>query len=261
MSVLHFTNPHLTPSMQVLTLLNPIGALLGFRRSGQWNVELAFWVCLGGALGGLIGPFLRLSAFADVSTFRAMVGGMLAFVGLHLLYEGVIHNHRVASEFSGAPNQKIETVGKSSGVLLIRYAGVTWRILTPILVLTGLLVGVISSTLGVGGGFLLVPIFVALYRFPMYVLVAATIPYVIVQSATGLLTFAVLLPLIGTRSIEPEWAWGFFAGAGGILGSWCAAKTQRFIPERILKFALGGVTATAGALYLVDMFIKLPLRI
>ena len=43
----------------------------------------------------------------------------------------------------------------------------------------------ISSALGVGGGFLLVPIFAALYGLPMYVLVAATIPYVIIWDSGG----------------------------------------------------------------------------
>jgi hypothetical protein len=34
-SVLQFDNPHVTPTMLVLTLFNPIGALLGFRRGGN----------------------------------------------------------------------------------------------------------------------------------------------------------------------------------------------------------------------------------
>ncbi len=52
-----------------------------------------------------------------------------------------------------------------------------------------------------------------------------------------------------------------FAGAGGIFGSWCAAKTQRFVPEHFLKAMLGGITAIAGTLYVIDFFFTLPFRI
>lgn len=126
---------------------------------------------------------------------------------------------------------------------------------------TGALVGVISSALGVGGGFLLVPIFSAIYGLPMYVLVAATTPYVIVLSAVGLFTYGAILPAVVGAGVVPELAWGLFAAAGGILGSWCAAKTQRFVPEHLLKVMLGGVTGIAGMLYGIDFFLPLPFRL
>ncbi len=113
----------------------------------------------------------------------------------------------------------------------------------------------------IGGGFLLVPIFSALYRLPMYVLVAATIPYVIVLSATGLLTYALTVPQFSGTVVTPEWAWGFFAASGGIAGAWCAAKTQRFVPEHMLKLMLGSITGLAGALYVSAYFVDLPFRL
>ena len=56
-SVLGSSNPHVTPTMLVLTFISPFGALPGFRRSGQWNPALAAAVCPGGAIGALTGPF------------------------------------------------------------------------------------------------------------------------------------------------------------------------------------------------------------
>ena len=105
------------------------------------------------------------------------------------------------------------------------------------------------------------PIFAAIYGLPMYVLVAATVPYVIVLSAVGLFTYGVIVPAFTGVTVQPEWAWGFFAAAGGIFGSWCAAKTQRFVPEHFLKAMLGGITGIAGTLYVIDFFFTLPFRI
>ncbi len=95
----------------------------------------------------------------------------------------------------------------------------------------------------------------------MFVLGAATIPFVMVLSAAGFFPYGVILPDVGGQAVMPEWAWGFFAAAGGIFGAWCAAKTQRYLPEHLLKLMLGGVTATAGTLYAIDFFFKLPFKL
>lgn len=279
MSVLQFSNIHVTPTTQILTFLNPFGALFGFRRNRQWNLDLALWVCVGGIVGGLIGPFVRLALLSDVKPFTFVVGLALAFAGLHLTYValrgflGKLPRDGLDARFaakaqarrasglppSGLPTDAtIETISCVNGRLTIGFWGDTWTVNLAFLFISGAIVGVISAALGVGGGFLLVPIFAAVYGLPIYVLVAATIPYVIVLSAVGLLTYGVILPVVVGTTVQPEWAWGFFAAAGGILGSWCAAKTQRFVPQHFLKLMLGGITGIAGALYVIDFFYPLP---
>lgn len=282
MSILQFTTPHVTPTTQLLTFLNPFGALFGFWRNRQWNLDLALWVCLGGVVGGLIGPFLRLTLLADPRPFTFTVGLALLFAGVHLCFAaarslagrmpqgGIEARFRAEREArrlaglspSGVPQgATIETVSKGAGRITIRFWGHVWTVDTRLLFVTGALVGVISAALGVGGGFMLVPIFAAIYRMPMYVLVAATIPYVIVLSAVGLVTYGLIMPALTGSAIQPEWSWGLFAAAGGIFGAWLAAKTQRFVPESLLKLMLGGVTGVAGLLYIVDFFIELPFRL
>lgn len=271
MSVLQFTNQHVTPSTQLLTFLNPFGALLGFRRSGQWNLDFALWVCAGGAVGGLVGPFLRSTVLAAAEPFRFTLGLALAFVGINLFYKS-LHGFSASARAAGthrapvANNEHktkfhIETLSKEHGRITIGYLDRKWTMSQWKLFVLGALVGVISSALGVGGGFLLVPIFVALYKLPMYVLPAATIPYVIVLSAVGLFTYSVILPMVGATAIQPEWAWGLFAASGGIFGSWVAAKTQLYVPEHLLKLMLGTVTGVVGVLYVVNVFFVLPFRV
>jgi hypothetical protein len=130
-----------------------------------------------------------------------------------------------------------------------------------VLLVIGFLVGIVASALGVGGGFLLVPIIVSFFGLPMYVLVAATIPFVIVMSLISLITYSVTLPLLGGATAPPDWSFGLFVASGAILGAWVAAKTQRFIPEKYLKAMLGAVTGVVGMLYLVNYIWPLPFRI
>jgi hypothetical protein len=270
-SVLQFTNSHVTPTLLVLTFLNPIGALLGFRRSGQWNLNLAAAVCLGGAVGGIIGPFLRATVLANADTFRFVLGLMLAGFGLQLCYKAWRDYSRfgrvLGRDFIAQPKSiaeqgtvtkfKIETVSRSFSHIIIRFGAEERRLANSQLFLAGAGVGVISSALGVGGGFLLVPIFAMAYRLPIYVMVAATIPYTVALSSAGILTFSLILPLFGTVAIQPEWSWGFFAAAGGVFGAWWASKTQLYVPEHLLNWMLGGVTGIAGLLYVLNYLVRL----
>jgi uncharacterized protein len=266
-SVLQFSNPHVSPTMLVVTFLNPIGALLGFRRSGQWNLDFALAVCLGGFAGALVGPFLRATVLANAGTFRLALGVALALFGVQLCWKALRDystlGRTVGTDFlipseDGGTRFSIKTVRNDLRAVTIRFGSHQRELPHLQLFAIGAGVGVFSAALGVGGGFLLVPIFAMAYRLPLYVMVAATIPYTIVLSLVGILTFIFLLPAFGRPSIGPEWSWGFFTAAGGIFGSWCAAKTQLYFPEHLLNWLLGGVTGIVGALYILSFVVKLP---
>ncbi|HEX2652524.1 MAG TPA: sulfite exporter TauE/SafE family protein [Xanthobacteraceae bacterium] len=258
-SILRFVNAHVSPTMLVLTCINPIGALMGFRRSGQWNLNLAAAVCLGGVAGGLIGPFLRASVLSNAETFRFAIGLMLTFVALHLSYHAVVdymrHGRVLGVDIAGKGGRpdkiSIETVSFTFLSIKIRWGNETRQYSNVALFLTGLGVGIIASALGVGGGFLLVPIFAVFYRLPLYIMVAATIPFVITLSFTGLVTYSAILPLLGGTAITPEWSFGLFAASGGMFGAWCASKVQLYVPSHLLNLMLGSVTAVAGMYYVV----------
>jgi hypothetical protein len=230
-------------------------------------------------VGALVGPFIRLTVLADPKPFTVAVGLALAVTGLHLClvafrrfgsaeaFEGKFAAQaRTAAAAGGLPSglphdAAINTVSKERWRITIAFWGESWTMRTPVLFLVGAGVGVVSAMLGVGGGFLLVPIFAAFYRLPIYVLVAASIPYVVLLSVVSLFTYTVVAPLFTGEWLPAEFAWGLFAAAGGIVGAWCAAKTQRFVPQPLLKLMLGAITAVAGALYILGAFVELPFRI
>jgi len=163
---------------------------------------------------------------------------------------------------SGLPDDfKIETIERSIRRVKINYWGETQSFDTLLMVAIGFVVGLVSSALGVGGGFMLVPIMVSLFGLPMYVLVAATIPFVITLSLTGLFSYAVIVPWLTGSKAAPDWSFGLFVACGAILGAWLAAKTQRFVPEKFLKPMLGAVTGLVGILYMINYFWQLPFKV
>lgn len=263
MSVLHFVTAHVSPTVQLETFLNPFGALLGFRRHGQASRDLAAPLCLGALIGASIGPFVRLYALENPAPFKAVVGCALLFVGGRMLRRGVLRRSGPGGGGTTAASLepvRIRTLERTWRNLHLEFEGERRRFFVPGLVAVGWFVGIVGTILGVGGGFLLVPILAEYYRLPMRVIVAASIPFVIVLSAVGLFTFNVSLPLVTGHRLETEWAWGFFTGATAFLGAWCATHSQRHIPDRALRLLLGTCSGLVGVLYVAGYFGVSPVR-
>jgi uncharacterized membrane protein YfcA len=265
MSVLGFNTIHVSPTVQLETFVNPFGALIGYIRSGQWNKDFAFPMCLGGALGALVGPFIRVCWLPNAVPFKGAVGVALIFVAGQMLYK--VFSGRIPTVSNGViatavhEPMKIKTLQSTWKVLHISHTGGENRMSVPSLVLVGFGVGIVGTTLGVGGGFLLVPILAEFYRLPMRVIVAGSIPYVIVLSAAGLFSFNISVPLFTGMHVPTEWAWGFFTGGAAILGSWSATHSQRHIPEGILRSVLGVCNGIVGILYVLAYFGISPIKV
>jgi uncharacterized membrane protein YfcA len=261
-SILHFTGVSLSPTCLLIAFLNPFGALLGFRRNHQWNPDMARWLCIGGIVGAPFGPFLRVYFLSDPTPFKAVIGLVLLVTAGQLLLEGWRWFRRREAGEPGLPRGfRILTLARTSRHMRFGYGkdNVTFRHST--MFLTGLGIGVAGATIGIGGGFLLVPILALVYRLPMPVIVAASIPYVIVLSLAGLLSYLFVLPALTNIATPPDWGFGLLVASGAILGAWLAAKTQRFIPEGWLKWSLGAATGLVGVLYVANYFWSLPVRI
>ena len=283
MSILQFTTVSVSPTSLITTFLNPFGALLGYWRGKQWNLDLALWLCIGALLGSPFGPFIRVYLLDDPDPFKAVVGVILFLMSAHLwlqitpwylrrterqrafkeAFDRVTRERVVAGEApSGLPDGvRIRTLHRSWTRLTIGYWDQTQSFNPPLMVIIGFTVGVVASALGVGGGFMLVPIMVTFFGMPMYVLVAASVPFVILLSVTGLIAYTVTLPLLTGVSASPDWSFGLFVASGAILGAWLGAKTQKFIPETYLKSMLGTITGLVGILYVVNYVWPLPFKV
>jgi hypothetical protein len=283
MSILRFDNVHVSPTNLVITVINPLGALLGFRRAGQWNLDFALWPCVGALLGSQIGPLIRVTYLSDPLPFKALVGLALFWLGLHLVWEitpWYLRERDVQRRFterfrerardeaaagrlpSGIPaGVEIRTLERSWRRIRIGFLEQEWTLSVPTLLGLGVGVGLVASTFGVGGGFLMTPLLVTFFKLPMYVIVAATIPFVMLQSLIGLVAYLVVVPALTGHYDAPEWAFALFVAAPAVLGAWLAAKTQRFVPESYLKLVAGVITGLGGILYVINYFVPLPFKL
>lgn len=133
---------------------------------------------LGGILGGTIGVVLiralRAAGEADFLihvTYVLMLGGIGSYMFLESL-EGLRGRRRAA-----APRERPSVYSRMAGALPWRMefprSGITLSALTPLAL--GTLVGILAAIMGVGGGFIMVPVMVYLLRMPMHVVVGTSL--------------------------------------------------------------------------------------
>ncbi len=152
-------------------------------RLGNIDVKMGVLLLIGGFIGGTGGvqlvKVLRAAGNADfliVVTYVLMLGG----VGTYMFLDSLRALRGAPAEAIDVP---VEMPEKPS--LYIRFmealpyktrfpkSGVEMSIFLPLLL--GLLVGVLAAIMGVGGGFIMVPVMVYLLRMPMHVVVGTSL--------------------------------------------------------------------------------------
>jgi hypothetical protein len=82
------------------------------------------------------------------------------------------------------------------------------------------------------------PFFVAIVGLPVYTIAGAALMGTFVTSIAGVFFYHVLAQFYSQLSVAPDWRLGVLFGIGGILGMYLGARTQKYVPARIIKFIL-----------------------
>jgi uncharacterized membrane protein YfcA len=149
-------------------------------RSGTVDFKMGMLMLIGGLAGGTLGvriiQHLRAvgeANFAISVTYVVMLGG----VGSYMLYDSIceLRGGAVAQPaiLQTRPLIDARLGGALPWKLDFRKSGVRISVLVP-LVLGGM-VGVLAAVMGLGGGFIMVPVMVYLLRMPMHVAVGTNL--------------------------------------------------------------------------------------
>jgi hypothetical protein len=224
-------------------------------KMGNVDFKMGFYLLVGGSLGGLLGvQFIKvLSAMGSADfvikmTYVVMLGG----VGSYMFYESLMKLRRKTDETDVSDEPVKDSAVKrflASLPLQTRFekSGVTHSSLVPVVL--GAFVGVLAALMGVGGGFLMVPVMIYMLRMPMHVVVGTSLFQILftcievtfLQSYTNHtvdFTLAVLL-LIGST---------FGAQVGAVLG-------KRLKGEQ-LKILLAGIVLAVTVKIVLDLTLQ-----
>lgn len=115
--------------------------------------------------------------------------------------------------------------------------------------LDGLVVGVITGLVGVGGGFLVVPALVLLGGLAMRTAVATSLVIIALKSFTG---FYKYLDVLAMQGLELEWDVIAIVTSLGIVGSFAGSRLGGRIPQDKLKRWFGIFLIVMGGFILVQ---------
>jgi len=147
-------------------------------RLGNVDYKMGIYLLIGGFLGGALGvqviKLLSATGSADFLIKMTYVV-MLGLVGSFMFVESLVAMKK--SKSGAAKSAPAKTKGGIMSMLPMQThfekSGVTFSALVPFCL--GAFVGVLAAIMGVGGGFLMVPVMIYMLRMPMHVVVGTSL--------------------------------------------------------------------------------------
>jgi uncharacterized membrane protein YfcA len=277
MSVFAYTSPSVSATNFVFNIVAIPSAVYRYIREGRMAWPLTWIVITGTFPGVFIGYYLRVIYLPDPRTFKLYVGSLLLYIGIRLLYETTAKAAESKNRMKAlqekfrqraaelAKQQKTrfaaglpeEAVVKTISIDLSRveyeFWGERFSFNTVGMFVLAFIVGVIGGAYGIGGGAIIAPFCVAVFRLPVYTVAGAALLGTFLTSVAGV-AFYSIIPARGGLVTSPDWLLGFLFGVGGFVGMYVGARCQKFIPQKFIKLTLGIGMVFLAVIYIGQYF-------
>ncbi len=181
LNVIGFPMPYAIGTSLVYIVINSIVGTLRHKKFKNVNYLLGLLIGVNSIIGVLIGKslisYMKKAGNVDV-VVRYIYIIFLLSVSLYMLFERKIKSKKLKRK-SGRVKRELPPVIKIKVEGKIRKISI-WKLL-----ITGILLGMLSSMMGIGGGFLLVPIYIYLIRVPVKVAVGTSLFTTLITSISG----------------------------------------------------------------------------
>jgi uncharacterized membrane protein YfcA len=223
-------------------------------RLGNVDFKMGIYLLIGGVVGGTVGvqliKLLRQMGNADFLIMITYVV-MLGFVGGYMFLESLqgLRKSRAKGEAAPAPARE-SAYARAIGFLPFKTnfekSGIVLSPLVPLFL--GSLVGVLAAIMGVGGGFIMVPVMVYLLRMPMHVVVGTSLFQVLFTCIN-----VTIMQAYSNRTVD--FVLALLLLVGSTLGAQLGARLSTRLKEDQLKIFL----ASLVLLVMVKMLLSLVL--
>lgn len=229
-----------TAESLVIVGLSSLVSLLSPGRARYIHVRdglLVSGLAIAGSIAGA-----RLNPLVPSPLLLTMFSVLLVSVGIVMLRKGLIALRKAQNQdlqISREPAQKegqFENVGDNEGQNTGAHRGERSM---PILIVTATLMGVLTGFFGVGGGFIVVPMFVLVVKLQMREAVVTSLLIMVVMSISGLVARV-------NTGIEIEWGIVLVFAAGSMLGGFLGGPVSAKIRQEILTLLFALLLLTVG---------------
>ena len=203
-------------------------------RLGNVDVKMGTILLIGGVIGGTGGvEIIRILRHMGNADFLINITYvlMLGFVGAYMLIESLQSMKKQSASISRPrpekkPSAYARLMKSLPGQMFFEKSGVEMSFLMPLVM--GIFVGILAAIMGVGGGFIMVPVMVYLLRMPMHVVVGTSL-------------FQILFTCINVTIMQAysnhtvDFILALLLLIGSSLGAQVGAKASRFLKGEQLK--------------------------
>jgi uncharacterized protein len=257
-SFLHFVSPAVSSTNFVYNIVAIPSGVYRYIREGRMVWHLA-WIIIAGTLPGVfLGYYIRVLFLPNPKAFKLFVGCILFYVGIRLLYEISKELRSGISQTFGVPAKPcmqalVKTVSCSRRVTEYEFCGTRFSFGTSRMLSLAFIVGIIGGAYGIGGGSIISPFCVAFFGLPVHLVAGAALLGTFLTSIAGVFFYSVMPAKAGIPTL-PDWPLGILFGLGGLMGMYCGARLQKFVPPKLIKAMLGLMLVFLGGSYIAKYF-------
>ena len=151
---------------------------LAHYKMGNVDFKMGILLLIGGVIGGTLGvqviKVLREMGNADF-LIKITYVLMLGFVGSYMFIESLqaLRKKKAPATAPQKESKYAKLIGKLPWQTDFKKSGIRLSVLMPLVL--GVFVGILAAIMGVGGGFIMVPVMVYMLRMPMHVVVGTSL--------------------------------------------------------------------------------------
>jgi uncharacterized membrane protein YfcA len=207
-------------------------------------------------VGGIIGTALGVSTFTlmrSLGQLDLMIAMsyvvLLTGVGGAMFYEGLRASLRTRRG-GAVPSRRSGSHGWIHGLpLKMRFKRSKIYLSVVPIVVVGIMIGFLGAVMGIGGGFILVPIMIYWLRVPTSTVIGTSMVLTLVT-----MTFATLLHAITNHLVDAVLA--LILMVGGVTGAQFGARAGQKIRSEQLRLLLGILILAVGIRFAVELVLR-----
>ncbi len=224
---------------QLLVAVSPIVSLPLYFKQKRVVWLLAILLAVGSIIGSSLGAYFSYLYLKDLKQYKNLFGLLTFLIGIKVIYDAF------SFKKDKSTCRNISTAFKGLK-LSIRQCDLLRDISLFNPVLVGFVIAFLSSAMGVGGGFLIVPYMLLMVRLLAYYVPGTAVLVVFITTLVGMLSYYKL-------GIKVEWIFILKESLGVILGSLLGPNLSKVVGEKPLRIFIGLLLLALGLSYLLNL--------
>lgn len=247
MSILGYAKPGVSATNQIFNIIACPAGVWRFYREGRFLFPLAVFMAIGTLPGVFLGAILRLTWLSTLSRFSIFMACVFIYMSWRLFRRKDGKKRPPAN--ATITNSQANWRGFSFCFMDVRH-----QVSSSGIMLLSLVIGIVGGAYGIGGGGILAPFLISFFGLPGHAISGACLFTTFLTSIAGAAFFLLLSATGSFPAATPDLLLGIILGIGGMVGMYCGAALQKYLPGRVIRYFLMALMLGLAGHYLLDAF-------